>query len=55
MRISHKELTKEEKNPIGIKKRESQRSKDRVFLLIEERKSKGIGFMNLAIREEQSS
>ena len=37
MRIAHKEVTKEEKNPTGVRKRESRRSKDRVFPLIEER------------------
>ena len=55
MRISHREFTEEEKNPIGVRKIKSQRSENRVFLLIEERKSTGIGLMNLVIREEGSS
>ena len=55
MMIAHRELTEEEKKPTGVRKREAQRSKDRVFLLIEERKSTGFGLMNPTIREEGSS
>ena len=55
MRIACKELAEEEKNPIGMRKRESQRFEDRVFPLMEERKSIGIGLMNPMIREEGSS
>ena len=55
MRISFRELSEEENNPIGVRKREARRSEDRVFLLIEERKSIGIGLMNPVIREEGCS
>ena len=54
-RISRKELTEEENNPIGMRKREARRSEERVFLLMGERKSAGIGLMNPVIREEGSS
>ena len=54
MKIAHRELAEEEKNPTGMRKRKARRSKDRVFLLIEERKSTGIGLMNPVIREERS-
>ena len=52
MRISHRELAEEVKKPTGVRKRESRRSEDGVFPLIEERKSTGIGLTNPAIREE---
>ena len=52
MRISRRELGKEENNPTGMRKREARRAEDRVFLLMEERKSTGIGLMNPTIREE---
>ena len=55
MKISHREIAEEEKKPIGMRKREAQRYEDRVFPLIEERNSKGIGLTNSAIREEGSS
>ena len=37
---------------MGARKREAQRSEDRVFPLMEERKYTGIGLMNPTIREE---
>ena len=52
MSIARRELTEEEKKPTSVRKREARRSEDRVFPLMEERKSIGIGLMNLAIREE---
>ena len=52
MRRARKETTKEEKNPTGVRKRESRRYEDRVFPLIEERNSIGISLTNPAIREE---
>ena len=52
MMIACRELAEEEKKPTGVRKREAQMSKDRVFLLIEERKSTGFGLMNSTIREE---
>ena len=55
MRIAHRELVEEEKKPIGMRKSEARRSKDRVFPLMEERKSTGIGLTNPMIREEGSS
>ena len=51
MRISYRELAEEEKNPTGLRKRKAQRFEDRVFLLIEERKSTCIGLTNPVIRE----
>ena len=55
MKIARRDLAEEEKNPTGVRKREARRSEDRVFPLIEERKSTGIGLMNPVIREEGSS
>ena len=55
MRIAHREITKEENKPTGMRKREALRSEDRVFPLIEERKSTCIGLTNPAIGEEGSS
>ena len=55
MKIACRELTKEEKKPTSMRKRKARRAKDRVFPLIEERKSTGIGLMNPTIREEGSS
>ena len=55
MRIARRELAEEEKNPTGVRKRKAQRSEDRVFPLMEERNSTGIGLTNPAIREEGSS
>ena len=52
MKIACREFAEEEKNPTGVRKRKSRRFEDRVFLLMEERKSTGIGLMNPAIREE---
>ena len=53
--IARRELAEEGKKPTGVRKREARRSKDRVFPLMEERKSIGIGLMNPAIIEEGSS
>ena len=55
MRIAYKELLEEEKNPTGMRKREARRSEDRVFSLIEERKSTSIGLTNPAITKEGRS
>ena len=55
MKIAHREFAEEEKKPIGVRKIEARRSEDRVFPLIEERKSTCIGWMNPTIREEGSS
>ena len=55
MNIAHRELTEEEKKPTGMRKSEARRYEDRVFSLMEERKSTGIGLTNPAIREEGSS
>ena len=55
MKIADRELAEEEKNPTSMRKREARRSEDRVFPLMEERKSTGIGLTNHAIREEGSS
>ena len=55
MNIARREFTKEEKNLTGVRKREAQRSEYRVFSLMEERKSTGIGLTNPTIREEGSS
>ena len=52
MRIACRELAEEENNPIGVRKREAQRYKDRVFSLIEERKSISIDLTSPTIREE---
>ena len=54
MKIARRELAEEEKKPKGVRKRESQRYEYRVFPLIEERKSTGIGLMNPVIKEERS-
>ena len=54
MKIARRELAEEEKKPTGVRKRESQRSEYRVFPLMEERKSTGIGLMDPTIREEGS-
>ena len=51
MKIARKELVEEEKNPTGVRKREAQRFEDRVFSLMEERNSTGIGLTNPAIIE----
>ena len=51
MKISHREFAEEEKNPTGVRKKEARRSEDIVFLLMEERKSKGIGLTNPMIKE----
>ena len=53
--IARRELTEEEKNPTGVRKREVQKSEDRVVQLIEERKSTGIDLTDPAIREEGRS
>ena len=55
MKIAHRELVEEENNPTGMRKIKAQRSEDRVFPLMEERKSTGIGLTNPVIREEGSS
>ena len=55
MKIVCRELTEEEKKPTYMRKREAQRYEDRVFPLMEERKSTSIGLMNPMIREEGSS
>ena len=55
MNIGHIKLVEEEKKPIGVRKSEARRSEDRVFPLMEERKSTRIGLTNPAIREEGSS
>ena len=55
MRIARSELSKEENKPTGMIKRESKRSGDRVFPMMEERKSTRISLMNPIIREEGSS
>ena len=55
MKISHRELTEDEKKPKGMRKSEARRSEDRVFPLMEDRKSTGIGLTNHVIREEGSS
>ena len=55
MKIAYRELVEEEKNPTGMRKIEDRRSEDRVFPLIEERKSIGIGLTNPVIKEEGSS
>ena len=55
MKISHRELASKEKKPTGVREREAQRSEDRVFPLIEERKSTCIGLMNPTIKKEGSS
>ena len=52
MNIAHRELAEEEKKPTGVRKREARRSKDRVFPLMEERKSTSIGLTSPRIREE---
>ena len=52
MKIAPRELTEEEKNPMGMRKRKARRSEDRVFPLMEESKSTGIGLTNPTIREE---
>ena len=55
MRIARRELAEEEKNPTGMRKIKARRSEDRVFMLMEERKSTGIDLMNPTIGEEGSS
>ena len=55
MKIACREIIEEEKNLTGMRKRKSQRYEDRVFLIMEERKSTGIGLTNPMIREEGSS
>ena len=52
MKIALRDLIEEENNPTGMKKREARMSEDRVFPLMEERKSIGIGLTNPVIREE---
>ena len=55
MKIAHRELVEEERKPTSVRKREARRYEDRVFSLIEERKSTGIGLTNPTIRGEGSS
>ena len=55
MKIACREFIEEEKKPTCMRKRKARRSKDRVFLLMDERKSTRIGLTNPTIREEGSS
>ena len=55
MKIARREFAKEEKNPTGVRKREARRYEDRVFPLIDERNSTGIGLTDPVIKEEGSS
>ena len=50
MKIARREFTEEEKNLTGVIKREARRYQYRVFPLMEESKSTGIGLMNPTIR-----